>query len=208
MPDFRSTLALVIFMESLGTNGMFSDQKIAILWLLPILFFFIMSFILLILLQPGISLIYMIIPFAFTSGITVLAWFIYAKHYTKINFRPFYLPTLVFVLLTFVFVIIFEAAFNASRLFEPGFIESHFQYHIFNETIVFIIMFVLMWLGFQKFIIGKQTLLVAYILGVIFEIFFAGESGNGLAGIITGFLWIWIFHVNWFITSPLIRAKY
>ena len=49
-------------------------------------------------------------------------------------------------------------------------------------------MFVLMWLGFQKFIVGKRTLLVAYILGVIFEIFFAGESGNGAAGILTGLL--------------------
>lgn len=182
-------------------------DKSTILWVIPIVFFFIMSFFLLPIMQPGLTILYSFIPFGAQSGFTILAWYIYKRHYSKIEIKPFYLPTLIYIPLTFGFIILFEATFNASRLFEPGFIESHFQYHIFNDTFAFVTIFFAMWLFFQKNSVGKKSILFSYVLGAIFEAFFAGESGSGGGGIIMGFLWIWILHINWFFTSLLIRER-
>jgi len=62
-----------------------------------------------------------------------------------------------------------------------------------------------MWIVFQKWRVGKKTLLVAYIMGVIFEAFFAGASGYGMAGVISGLLWIYILHINWFFVVYLFK---
>jgi len=148
-----------------------------------------------------------IIPFAYVAVTTVLALYIYKNHYTNIKIKPFYLRTLAFIPLTLVYIIFFEIAFNIHRFFEPGFLGEHLRYHIFNDIFIFIVIFFVMWLIFQKIPVGKKTIISSWVLGIIFEAFFAGESSSGFGGIIAGVIWIWVLHINWFFTSLLIRER-
>ncbi len=148
-----------------------------------------------------------IIAFAYAAVTTLLAFYIYKKHYIKIKSKPFGLRTLAFIPLTLAYLIFFEIAFNSYRFFEPGFLAEHLQYHIFNDIFIFIAMFFVMWLVFQRTPVGKKTIIFSWVLGIIFEAFFAGESGSGSGGIIAGAIWIWVLHVNWFFTSLLVREK-
>lgn len=185
----------------------FSDKEVTVLWMIPIVFFFVMCFFLQPIMQEVTTIFDQIISFAYAAGTTILAWHVYRKHYVHLEHKPFNLITLVFIPLTLAYVTVFEVAFNTYRFFEPGFLEDHLQYHIFSDTLVFIAMFSTMWLFFQKTSVGKYTILFSYMSGIVFEAFFAGETGSGFGGIIAGALWIWVLHINWFFTGLLIRER-
>jgi hypothetical protein len=186
---------------------MTSDKKITILWITPITFFIIMCFFLQPIMQKESTVLNEIISFTYAAGTTVLAWYVYRKHYINTKNKPFNLITLVFIPLTLTYTTLFEISFNTHRFFEPEFLEQHLQYHIFNDTFIFVAIFSAMWLVFQKIPVGKKTIIFSWILGIIFEAFFAGESGSGFGGILAGAIWVWILHINWFFTSLLIRER-
>ncbi|MHA1582290.1 MAG: hypothetical protein ACTSYM_07360 [Candidatus Baldrarchaeia archaeon] len=145
---------------------------------------------------PFPAKLYALVPITYTLSTTIIARNISLKqpHTSKS------LKTLLFIPLTLIYIIVFEACFNVHRLLEPGFLQQHMQYHIFNDLLIFIAMFLAAWFTFRKFGPSKQTIIITYILGAIFEAFFAGESGSGPGGLIMGLLWIWILHINWFLT--------
>ena len=174
------------------------------MWIISAIFFGIISFVV-----PWangyFSLITVLVPLLFNEGATFFAWYVYETYYKPANFKSFYLPSLLYIPLTFIYIILVEAVFNFSRFSEPGFIESHYQYHIFGDTFVFLLLFSTMWVVFQKWRVGKRTLISAYVMGAIFEAFFAGESGYGIAGILNGLLWVYLLHINWFFVVYLFR---
>ncbi len=84
--------------------------------------------------QGKVNMLNEIIAFAYAAVTTLLAFYIYKKHYIKIKSKPFGLRTLAFIPLTLTYIIFFEIAFNSYRFFEPGFFGtaspvSHIQRH-------------------------------------------------------------------------------
>jgi len=152
---------------------------------------------------PFPAKLYALVPITYIVGTTSIARNVSLKQLRTSKS----LKTLLFVPLTLIYIIVFEACFNVHRLLEPGFLQQHMQYHIFNDLPIFIVMFLAAWFTFRKFGPSKQTIITTYVLGAIFEAFFAGESGSGPGGLIMGLLWIWILHVNWFLTLKITMAK-
>lgn len=74
--------------------------------------------------QGEVNMLNEIIAFAYAAVTTLLAFYIYKKHYINIKSKPFGLRTLAFIPLTLTYIIFFEIAFNSYRFFEPGFWNS------------------------------------------------------------------------------------
>ena len=188
---------------------MIKKIRIAILWLIPIIFFFMVSFGLFsnMGLNKGEEIIRRIVPFTFLAGTTILAWVISIKYYPKIKDKISKPITLLFIPITFVYTVLVEVSFNFNHFLEPGAMMNHLTYHIFEDVYIIIPILILMWLVFRKFEVGWKTILISYILGVFFQWFFGDGEGEGPRSIIFGTIWIWLLHVNWFITLIFVRSK-
>jgi len=174
-------------------------------WLILVSFFFVLSFVLVPMMQEGNTFLDRTIFFGYLAGTTILARYIYTHHYKKIRMSLNFV-TLLYIPLLFGYMTGVEMAANTYRLFEPGFLYPHLKFHIFDDTLVIVAISLAMWGVFQRFQAGKETLIVSFLLGAIFQSFFASENGFGIvAGLLTGPLWIWIFHFPWFYTSLLVK---
>lgn len=182
---------------------------ITLLWLLPIFFFSMVAFggFNNLGLNEDESILQRIVPFAFIIGTLILAWVISKKHYPKVKDQIGKLRTLVFIPLVTIYAILIEMSFNYHHWQTPGRMMEHLNHHIFEDTHIFLLISVIMWLIFRKVEVGKWTFLAAYGLGVFFQWFFADGDGEGPRSIIFGLLWVWVFYVTWYITCLLLRPK-
>lgn len=180
------------------------------LWLVPIAFFTLVSFMFFPNIntgEEGKGLLGMIIPFVFLVGTTVLAWWASRRHYLQVRGRVTGLVMLAFVPLAFLYSILVEFSFNYHHLLVPGRLMEHLTHHIFEDVHIFAVLLLATWLFFRKYRIGWRTVLFSYVVGVIFQWFFADGDGEGPRSIIFGLIWVWLLHVNWFLASLLIKNK-
>lgn len=177
-------------------------------WIVLILFFLVLSFVIVPAMQEGNTIIDRLIFSGYLVGTTILARYIFYIHHHKKARPSLNFITLLYVPLLYIYMIGVEICANTYRLFEPGFLYPHLKFHIFDDTLIIVVIALIMWSLFQKFRVGKKTLTASYILGVIFESFFAGEEGYGIfAGLLSGLLWIWVSHFPWLYTSLLIKRS-
>lgn len=106
--------------------------------------FFLISFLLLSHEDPMQEIIQKISFLTFIVVTTFTAKYIYINHYTKIKVSKINLITLLFVPKTFLLIVGVEVTANMHKIFEPRFLAQHLQYHIFDDTIVFAVMFLVM----------------------------------------------------------------
>jgi len=176
-----------------------------VLWFILAFFFFVFSFVMVPMMQEGNTLLDRTIFFAYLIGTTILARHIYVHHYKKIRLSLNF-ATLLYVPLLFGYMTSVEITANTYRLFEPGFLYSHLKFHIFDDTLVIVVISLIMWAVFQRFRVGKETLIVSFLLGVIFQSYFADGGGFGIfGGLVSGPVWIWVFHFPWFYASLLVK---
>jgi len=181
---------------------------IRFLWMLMILLFFIIAFYIVpTFMREGAGIIDGVLPFCFIAGTTIFAWVLWEKHYPYIEHKNIDWKTLIYIPQCILYIILFEISFNYYSIFTDSeyTIMSHLQFHIFSDIIILSIIFFLMWLTFQKIVVSKKTFGIAYGLGFFFEFFFADGNGVGGAAIVSGLIWIWVLHLNWFITNFIIN---
>ena len=185
----------------------------AILWMLPIIFFLLVSFkVLPAIKEEGRSIIQAIIPFIYTAGTTIWAWYVSRKHYPKVKNKLSKPITLFFIPFVFIYAVLFEASFNYGRFVREAArnaMMEHMQYHIFNDTLIIVIMLLVVWLFFRKVAVGKWTLLFSFLVVLAFQPFFTTTLEGITLGerVVFGFIWVWLLHMNWFFTSLLIHPK-
>ena len=129
----------------------FKKIGITVLWLIPIIFFSLLCFNFFNNFGPdeGGGPLRMIVPFVYTVGTIVLAWWISKKHYPKIKDQIGKLRTLAFVPLVLIYAILVEISFNYHHLKIPGRLMEHLNHHIFEDTHIFLLISVIMWLVFR-----------------------------------------------------------
>lgn len=170
-----------------------------LLWLAPIVFFVLAIFLLMPKLSPGANIWHKIIPIIFLVSTTALAWYISETHYQKIKKKINKPLSLIFIPLSFAYVILIEASVSLN----DGMLE-YLKTGVLTYTIIFLAIFFIMWLIFVKLPIGKWTFLAASLLGVLFEL---NQNDSIGFSILSALLWIWFLHVTWFLTSIFIRPK-
>lgn len=185
---------------------------VIILWSIPLIFFFLVCFKLMPPIEQDKTIVEMAVSFLYIGGTTVIAYLIYKKHYPRIKDKISKPITIIFVPLTYIYAILFETAFNYGRFIREGFKDTfldHMQYHLFNDTLVFIVSIFAMWLVFRKVPAGKWTSLAALIIAIIFQFFLTTTLPNQSLGERTAFglFWIWLFHVTWFLTCLLLHPR-
>ena len=189
------------------------NLAITILWILPIIFFLLLIFGAFKGLFTGErSVLEMIIPLIATIGATIWAWVISKKHYPRIKDKIGKPITILFIPLTYLYGILFETSFNYGRFLREGFWHTfmeHMTFHIFNDTLVMLISFFVVWLVFRKINIGKWTFFTAFIVAIIFQFFLTTTVDDIELGerIFFGLFWVWLFYVNWYIVSLLLRPE-
>lgn len=184
--------------------NLISRFKSEIIWIILLSFFSLLCFLALPAMQKDATIFNILVFFLYLFFTTLLARYSYKTRYKTLSYPIRSVKTLIFIPLVYLYMVGVEVSANSYRWGESGFLYSHLNHHIFNDTLIFLVIFFVAWLVFSNYKIGTPTILASYGLGIIFEAFFAGESGYGIvAGIGSGLLWIWIFHFNWLYTLLL-----
>ena len=183
-----------------------------ILWMLPILLFFGITSGIMPTYGPNTSIFQRIVPFAFTAGTTLWAWHVSKTHYPKVKEKMTKPIMLLFVPLAFIYGFLIETSFNFERFIQEradNAMWEHMNFHLLNDFWVIILMFFIAWLFFREIQTRKWTLLFSFILPLSLYPFFISNAGKDTTSemIFFGLLWIWLFHVVWFLTSLLVRPK-
>ena len=185
---------------------------VIILWMIPIILFFLMCFKLIPPIEQEKTIIQMFVSFAYSAGTTALAFYIFKKHYPRIKNKIGKPITILFIPLTYIYAILFETAFNYGRFTKEGFKDTfsgHMTFHIFNDTLVLVISLFAMWLVFRKVPAGKWTSLAAFIIAIPFQFFLTSSPEVLSPGerVFFGLVFVWLLHVTWFLTCLLLRPR-
>jgi cellulose synthase/poly-beta-1,6-N-acetylglucosamine synthase-like glycosyltransferase len=78
---------------------------------------------------------------------------------------------------------------------------GHLQRHVFYYWWQFPLIFILSWYFFQKFSL-RNSMIVAWILGALFESLFIAKS---IFGIFSGLLWVWILTSCWMMVKYIVE---
>jgi len=197
-------------MTQLIQNNMKISKALAtILWLIPIIFF--------VLLTLGFAphpfertIIERLIPLVFIVGTTILAWYLSIKHYPKVKDQTKKLVTLLFIPLVFIYGALFETSLNYGRFIRErsdNAMVEHLKFHLFNDTIILTAILLLVWLFFQKVPAGKWSLLFTFVIALTLQDFFSStpEILDYKARIAFALVYVWLIHINWYFISLLFR---
>lgn len=148
-----------------------------------------------------VTIIGIFLMFLFISSSSTVAYRIWTKHNTLFNYKTINWKSLIYVPFTYLFIMSFELLVSYHRFLAGSSPIGHLQRHVFYYWWQFPLIFILSWYFFQKFSL-RNSMIVAWILGALFESLFIAKS---IFGIFSGLLWVWILTSCWMMVKYIVE---